>query len=343
MSEKEDPPQRDHLLSAIRRIASHAYATTLNVSQACYHLKEKNVGVVQQILKFLDQHAQEYDVLSFDILGTTIEDIFLNLMRKEDNQKSLEAGHIDTVSTLHSFPPKANLNTLYLTNGRPVSFLRQGFTIFYKRLLIARRSWLTPFLAVILAVSGACIPLTFIKDYRQTCVKSYEPTIPTPLLISRYPLNEVASSHNGTIFAQNPPNLLRTLLAVPVDTGIVNEPDLSSWEGYIGENYRNVRAGGVSYEASTGSLTYAYEGAWTTSLGPAMQNFASNLLYRRSLNASGNAAAGLTSTINTNFGVFPELSENNFISLDWVIYFGAAMVCCFANVALEIPNSYPFL
>lgn len=331
MNEKDDPPQRDHLLNAIRRIAPHAYATTLNASQACYHLKEKDVGVVQQILKLLDQHAQEYGVISFDVLGTTIEDIFLSLMRKEDNRKALEAGHVDTLTSLHSFPPKANLNTLYLTNGRPVSFLRQGFTIFYKRLLIAKRSWLTPLLTVAIAIGGACIPLLLIKDYRQTCIKSYDPSIPTPLLISQFPLNEIASTFNGTIFVQNPSDLLRTLVSVPAGIPIVSTADQSGWENYIGENYRNIRAGGVSYEAATGSLTYAYEGVWTSSVGPAMQNLASNLLYRRSLNVSGNAAAGLSNTINTNFGVFPELSDDNFKSLDWALYFGVAMVCFLVN------------
>ena len=270
----------------------------------------------------MDDKSADFGVASYDILGTTIEDIFLDLMRKEDSIKALADGQSDATS----LPPQEKVSSLSLASGRPVSFFRQALTIFYKRILIARRSWLTPLLTIAIAVCGSCIPLLFIKDLRQTCIKRYRAIDPTPLFVGRFPLAAFALSQNDTILVQNPPNLLRTLINLPLEAGIVNTPDQSAWEGYIAQNYRSIIAGGVSYDATSGAVTYAWEGAWPSILGPAMQNFATNLLYRRAFNASGNAAAGSTSIINTNFGTFPRLAVGSFIALKWMIFFGAVMV-----------------
>ena len=45
--------------------------------QFCYHLKTREVAVVQQVLQLLDNETGTHGIVSYNILGTTIEDIFL--------------------------------------------------------------------------------------------------------------------------------------------------------------------------------------------------------------------------------------------------------------------------
>jgi len=61
-------------------------------------------------------------------------------------------------------PANPHLTLLNLTPARPTSLLYQSLTLFYKRLLILRHSWLSPLLAVIVACCGACIPLFFMNN-----------------------------------------------------------------------------------------------------------------------------------------------------------------------------------
>ena len=61
-------------------------------------------------------------------------------------------------------PANPHPTLLDLTPARPTSLLYQSLTLFYKRLLILRRSWLSPLLAVIVACCGACIPLFFMNN-----------------------------------------------------------------------------------------------------------------------------------------------------------------------------------
>jgi ATP-binding cassette subfamily A (ABC1) protein 3 len=69
---------------------------------------------------------------------------------------------------------------LDLTPARPTSLLYQSLTIFYKRLLILRRSWLSPLLAVVIACCGACIPLFYMDGRVSTCAITFRPTRISP-------------------------------------------------------------------------------------------------------------------------------------------------------------------
>jgi len=311
------------VIAAIRNVAARAYTTIPGALQLCYHLKEKDVNVVRQVLHLLDTRSGEFGIESYDIIGTTLEDVFLDLMRQNDAAQFSE-GNPEKFSLIQD---SEKIVSVSLDNGRPVSFLKQALTIYYKRLLILRRSWLTSLLAVAIAICGSCIPLTFISDIQQTCVKRYREILPVPLFIGNFPLTALTTLDDDTLFVQSPPSLLQTLVSTPNVSipGVVDQPNKAAWRGYITGNYRNIVAGGISYDASEGSAVYVYEASEKT-YGPTLQNFASNLLYRRALASSGDAAAASTSTIQASFGTFPRVVSGRLVPLKWIVFFGAVMV-----------------
>ena len=95
--------------------------------------------------------------------GTTIEDIFLNLISKTEIPNESEILLLE--DAFHHLILKGKSNIVdFLPTGRPVPPFRQAFTIFYKAHLESwKRSWLTLLLTVIIGTAGANIPLVFIS------------------------------------------------------------------------------------------------------------------------------------------------------------------------------------
>jgi hypothetical protein len=81
LSVSTSPP--DELLHHIRTLAPHTHMS-LGSPQPLYHLKSKDTVVVDRVLQLLDRESGKYSIVSYDVLGTSIEDIFRELMRKED-------------------------------------------------------------------------------------------------------------------------------------------------------------------------------------------------------------------------------------------------------------------
>ncbi|EEB89841.1 hypothetical protein MPER_12022, partial [Moniliophthora perniciosa FA553] len=162
------------LLQEIQVHAPRAHVSVTSAHQASYHLKAKDPVVVEKVLQMLEENKRKFDLTSYDVLGTTIEDIFLDLMRKNElaneGEKRASTGDSESLSigSLQA-PPEKFSSPLALASGKATSPLRQAFTIFYKRLLISKRSWLTPVLAVLVAIAGSCIPLVFVRRLPPTC------------------------------------------------------------------------------------------------------------------------------------------------------------------------------
>ena len=83
-SEKIDTSSRRELLLSIRTIAPEQYVAIPSPNQVRYHLKAKDTEVVRQVLGLLDDGTIRHAVASYDFLETTIEDIFLDLMNKNE-------------------------------------------------------------------------------------------------------------------------------------------------------------------------------------------------------------------------------------------------------------------
>lgn len=314
--EKIDTSSRAELLLSIRTIAPETHVTMLSPHQVCYHLKAKDAEVVRQVLELLDDGTKRHAIASYDILGTTIEDIFLDLMSKNEIPD-------DSVSEGALSPHlEGKSNIVDLPTGRPVPPFRQAFTIFYKRTLILKRSWLTPLLTVIIGVAGATIPLVFIGGELASCSVRFFSVTPSPLYL---PFSSLATSGFSSSVVTSPPNITATLGNTTEFLPITNVPDNATFVNFISQNFLELFLGGVSLDSNTGASLIAWEATPPGITGLSMLNLATNLLYTRALNMSGNAAR-IPTLILANYGTFPPVDASTLVSLRWVIIFGAAMV-----------------
>ncbi|KIK35268.1 hypothetical protein CY34DRAFT_592022 [Suillus luteus UH-Slu-Lm8-n1] len=218
-----------------------------------------------------------------------------------------------------SAPPKA----LQLTNGRPRSPFSQALTIFYKRALIARRSWLTPLLIVVIAVCGACIPIVFLSGQETSCTTKFQNESVIPLYFPESPIYFSASGP-GTQILESPPNITATLGRTASFLRTENIPDNATFVSTINQDYLNLTFGGISIDLQTGDSLFAWEASPPGLTGPTMMNLVTNILYNRALNQSGNVAS-TPNLIYANYAAFPHLAAGTLVDLKWVAFFGAAM------------------
>ena len=283
-------------------------------------MKAKDTEIVRQVLGLLDDKRNRYAITSYDILGTTIEDIFLDLMNKNEALDDSEKRSAGAISPHH----EDRFVTMDLPTGRPASPFRQAFTIFYKRTLILKRSWLTPLLTVVVAVAGATIPLVFISGELATCAVRFLNATSISLYLPSSPLVPSTPGSSSSIVT-SPPNITLTLGNSTEFLQITNVPDNASFVNYISQNYLDLSLGGVSLDPNTGASLIAWEATPPGSTGLTMLNLATNLLYTRALNMSGNTAR-IPILILANYATFPPVDTSTLVSLRWVIIFGAAMV-----------------
>jgi hypothetical protein len=316
-SEKQNSSLVQEILENIRPIAPLAFLSTPFANQVLYQLKTRDSTIVWKVLGILDHEVHMKRVKSYEILGTAIEDIFLELIA--DNEAKGESS-VDTVIPSAQKPVLCNL-----PNGRPVSSFTHACTIFYKRLLIARRSWLGPFLTVIVAIAGSCFPLVFIGGNQQACgQRPYNPPA-TPLYL---PNSAILHASPSPQVVASPPNIISNLGPSTDLLNVINEPNNRTFVTTISQNYRNLSLGGVSVHMRTGASLVAWDARPPGIRGSSMLNLATNVLYNRALNSSGNAR-GAPVLIQANYATFPKVISNTFVYLKWLFFFGAAMVSVF--------------
>lgn len=328
-SEKMSGGQRGELLQRIRALAPLAYTSSPAPHELSYHLKLKEPQAVQKVLELVENNREEYGVASYSVMGTSIEDIFLHLMHdgtrsSEDNvaEKDTPSG---TPSLAHT-PTPPSVPPLQLANGRRRSPFSQALTIYHKRLLIAKRSWLTPCLAVLVAVAGSCIPIFFLSGRaKQTCVTHFRTVPQTPLYLPVSPLGLVAELATGSKVLQSPPGIISSLGNTTRTLLTRNIPDNATFVDTIQQTYRNQSFGGVSVDLQSGAALFAWEATPPGFTGLAMLNMASNLLYNNALNQTGRAPP-VPRLILANYQTFPGIAAGTLVALKWVAFFGAAMV-----------------
>ncbi|KAG1742779.1 uncharacterized protein EDB91DRAFT_297988 [Suillus paluster] len=332
LTEKDLPKAPSVTLDRIRQVSPQCSMSLASPSQASYHLKSKDSVVVEKVLQLLDKERDALRIASYDVLGTSIEDIFLDLMARQTRsaspdgtEKSISSsgGISEPILPDLTGVPSAPAKALELTDGRPRSPLSQALTIFYKRALIARRSWLTPLLVVLIAVCGSCIPLVFLSGQTATCTLQFKNETVIPLYFPDSPIYYRASGP-GTQILTSPPNITATLGKTAMFLKTENVPDNATFVSTIEQDYLNLSFGGISIDMQTGDSLFAWEATPPGFTGPTMMNLATNILYNRALNASGNAAS-TPSLILANYASFPHLAAGTLVDLKWVAFFGAAM------------------
>ena len=330
VKEKSARTAEGELLDQIHSIAPLAYTSSPAPNEVSYHLKLKESSIVRRVLELVEASRERHGIANYSVVGTSIEDIFLGLMHDSsrpadaDKDKELEkADSFATPSLVHS-PPSAPV--LQLTNGRRRSPLGQALTIFHKRMLIARRSWLTPTLAVLVAVAGSCIPIFFLSNRtNQSCVTRFRTVPQTPLYLPASPLLLAAEMATGSPILESPPGIIQTLGGATSFLTTQSIPDNATFVRTIDQNFRNLSFGGVSVDQQSGQALFAWEASPPGLTGLVALNLVSNLLYNTALNETGRAAA-VPSVILANYQMFPGIAAGTLVALKWVAFFGAAMV-----------------
>ncbi|KAH8835982.1 P-loop containing nucleoside triphosphate hydrolase protein [Flagelloscypha sp. PMI_526] len=288
--------------------------------QVTYKLNSKDHHVVRNVLENIESHKQSLCVSSYDISGSTIEGIFLDLMITHDHPDQVEKDP----GTETSIPTEETRSDVAsLPRGQKATPFQQAITIFYKRLLIFRRSWLSPLLAVLIAVFGSTVPIVFLDNNVQTCVRKFRTSPTIPLYLPSYALYNGFESDPEAVVEVSPPGILDTL---PNVTSVVRSSNLADKQTFmdtIDHIYRNLSFGGLSYDSQSNQVLFAWEAVPPGTNGLAALNLASNMVYHGALNASANAAGSSAVTIQANFQVFPPVSAQTLRALKWVVFFGA--------------------
>jgi ATP-binding cassette, subfamily A (ABC1), member 3 len=203
-------------------------------------------------------------------------------------------------------------SSLLLAEGHPRSPFSQASTIFHKRMLIARRDRLIPALTVVITVCGACVPLVFLSGQTPSCTVQYrnEMVIPfywadsiDPWHHSHCQCAGIATQYYGDAWATSRSHVDRKRLrqcyvCLHDPTGLSQYPDW--W--YIDR-------------VDTRDVLVAWDVTPAPGLaGPRLLNLATNILYNRALNASGNTA-GTPSIITANYTSFAQVAAGAFVDL----------------------------
>ncbi|KXN84990.1 ABC transporter A family member 2 [Leucoagaricus sp. SymC.cos] len=339
---KAEIASRHDLLSQVRDIAPHMLATTISSHQISCALKSKEDPTVQQVLQLLEARKAEYGIQNYDIIGTTIEDIFLDLMNKNDpNQLEFKSDEAKkTVPDSRSLTPPLQAEeteiSMKMASGRRVSPFRQAFTIFHKRFLILRRSWLTPLLTVLVAIAGSCIPLVFLSNRPVSCGKRLGSSTTIPLYLPESPIVPFTFGFSSRA-VDSPPGIIRSLGVSTDRLRVTDESDTATFTDYINQNYRNLSLGGVAFDFDSGDTLVAWEASSPGLMGLSMLNMASNVLYNRALNQTENGGGAAPATIiRADYSLFSPIAGGTLVSLKWLAFFGAVMSVYPAFFALYV-------
>lgn len=339
LSEKARKGPPPEILSKIRTHAPDAYIQSHTPGSTLYHLKSKDTIVVEKVLRTLESERTTLGILSYDLHGTSIEDIFLKLMKENGQGLATHSEAKPTDDELleskeNSEVELSSPRILQLTNGRKRSPVSQALTIFHKRCLVARRAWLTPVLSFIIAVAGSCVPLFFLNGRAETCVKAFDPSPLQPLYFP-FSLLQIStlSAQPGNAILTSPPNITQLIGPTFASVRMQNVQDNATFVSDVQQNFQNYSLGGISLDLSTGNSLVAWEATPPGLTGPTMLNLASNVLYNNALPASSRGSPN-TSLIFGNLQSLPAVDGGTLFALKWTAFFGACMVgssfhaCC---------------
>lgn len=326
------PTHQENLLEELRTFSPQAYSTQLFPGTLLYRLASRESSAMRDVLEFLDSASAEYKVDTYDVIGPSIEDVFLQLMRKND--PSSEKHALDSVDTVKS---ESEGSVMKLTNSRPTNVWKQAATIFYKRLLVVRKSWFTPLAMLLVAVFGSCIPLVFLDNNRApacgtplrnaTSNSIYLPTSP-------YLLYRSVNATGDSRILTSPPGLIDSLGPSTQTLPVLDVPDQNTFLSTISENYRNISLGGVSMDLATGDAVFAWEATQPGIGSLTLLNLISNLHLNQALNDT--SPSEFPTLIQTSFGNFPLIVAGTLSALRWVAFFGATMAVFPAFAALYV-------
>ncbi|TFK92820.1 P-loop containing nucleoside triphosphate hydrolase protein [Polyporus arcularius HHB13444] len=316
------------LLNVVRRIAPQTHVSVAGPDELAYHLKTHEPAVVRQVLEAVEREKIALGIASYSVSATSIEDIFLELMQEAEQKQTDSDAEKDGDPTSAPETPELPVlapATIELTSGTQRSVLGQALTIFHKRILIARRSWLSYVLAMGVLLVAACVPLKFVPRDQEACQVTATQFFDAPLFL---PLSTLGfffrTSTSDYLPIVSPPDLLSALGNSTSTVTVRTLPDNASFIDEIDQHFLRDLYGGLSVDLQSGSALFAWNAEFKAS-GPIYLNTISNLLYNKALNDTGKAI-GSSKLITPNLGNFPTISAGNLKPLEWAAFFGAAAV-----------------
>ncbi|KAH6912539.1 nod factor export ATP-binding protein I [Coprinopsis sp. MPI-PUGE-AT-0042] len=319
---------------AVQGVAPAAQVKSTSDTQFVYLLQTKDTGIVRSVLNLLDSGREMYNIASYDILGTTLEDIFLDVMAKNGIPAVVapEEGDADDTED-HAQEARATADdgeddaaaSFELGHGRPVSPFRQALTIFHKRCLVARRSWLSPLITITVAVAGSCIPLLLIVNYTPSCTRDlqeYE-TRANPMFVPAILGNFGSPWNSETVPGRtvlHPRGLIDIFGTNATDIltprNISDTPDAFFEE--VKANYTDLYFA-LSLDEASGQTIFGWTASFGSNWGSASLNLASNALLNREIGGNSSVFIMPHTAQLYGRGGYP------IASLPWAAFFGVFM------------------
>ncbi|KAF8064417.1 hypothetical protein FPV67DRAFT_1608821 [Lyophyllum atratum] len=305
------------LLAKIRRFAPEVYVTSSSSPKIFYHLKTKDLVVVGNILQIIEAQQVDLCINTCDVSGTSIEEIFLDLM---DGEKRLKDGGEED----HSDVPLPSPTAIILPRGRSRTPWAQALTIFHKRLLVLRRSWITPALAFVIVIILAYFPLYFQLGSIPSCVRTDDLSFrPTPFFL---PLDSSYIFEGPVLLS--PPNVTSILNVVTIapDYGIPNQPlyrnfpDNASFVSEIQSQFANTSFGGLSVNLDTREALIAWQ-AFSRFRAVELLSVSNNIFYNRALNTTTTPRF-----IYGHYAPLPDIDDNNLFALQGIVVIAVALI-----------------
>jgi ATP-binding cassette subfamily A (ABC1) protein 3 len=316
---------RSSLLEALRR---DTLTTNAGESRGKIVLStgSNDVERIQQLVDRVARDGALDSSLRYQVNSSTLEDVFLDLNAEPADQaesattlplpisdeivpaasqKSGEDATYSSEKDLEVAPANVTNDSLRLTPGHKPTLLSipiDAWTIVRKRLLVLRRSWLLPLVAVIMVICATCIPLFFLGNRAQTCALLTRERLIQPLTYPRsafpflYPPLLVAPQ---SLLGEYTAAFGKVILAVPDNTTFVDT---------IRQDPANLTFGGISINPDpAGSSLFAWEGTAVLNKGLSALNLISNTLLNRITGVTGTSTAD-TFRINLDFQFLPSPS-----------------------------------
>lgn len=261
-----------------------------------------DLSAVRRIVDRLQAARGRGQDVGYQVNSSTLEEVFLDLNAEPiapqpESSSTLAVHKVATPFSSSANPDKekdldsaekssssgGGETSLALTPGRKPSYLlaipRDAYTIFLKRLIVVRRAWLLPLIAVLVVISATTIPLFFLKNRHQTCDVNlrYRTTFRLTYPRSIYPAFQspiVIAPADAFGDISLPAQYVRTA------------PDNSSFMALFddgGFNTNNITFGGISLSAdpTTEASLFAWEGTAIENKGPSALNLISNAILDR--------------------------------------------------------------
>ncbi|KAH9937769.1 P-loop containing nucleoside triphosphate hydrolase protein [Epithele typhae] len=316
-------PESD-VLQFVQRTAPAAYATTTGPRERVFHLKTTDLHVVKHVLEDVDKEKTRMQISSYSVSAASIEDIFLELMDAEDKNEDPENTSKDNIAETGGSAERRTHEKVELTTGVQRSVFGQALTICYKRLLILRRSWLAPLLALTFVIIPSVIPLKFLETGGNTCDVVSRDFSGNSLYLTTSPLEY--------LFGENPgPSLFPPDALAPLNvSGVLTNTSIpftsnASFVEYISRNFTNIWSPGLSIDLDTGAALIAWSAHEALSSATFL-NAASNLLLNHALNSTGAGTGYATPLLITpTIGSFASKGLGDLTPIVWAAVFSAAM------------------